>query len=360
VYVPKLIFSLKDFENLGQTQAFDILQKTDTWQQVKEFYDEAGNGATLYVMIYNYTKPMSEMLDVANLTTGVKLALDYAEGAIRIMAIGRYVHPTLGYVPVMQNEIDQDCIDALQKAHNLCKEYKNGFKPQVCIVGAERWTGTVAGLKDLKTFTYANVAMLIGSTQQDKKAAAVGLLLGRLAKDPVQRNCGRVLSEALAIPRGYLTSGLPLKSYSDAQIEAIHDKGYITFRRFVNYSGVYFNDDPTCTLATDDFLTIANNRVMNKALTIVYSTYVTQINDEITLVDGKISQVEIAYLRQIISNALQVEMLAKGNISGYSVFIDPLQDVSVTDKIFIEVNILPVGYKKAISVSLGFLNPIKG
>lgn len=357
LYTPKQIFALKEAEALGITKANDVIDKVDAYQQIKEFYDEAGNGAELWIMTVSMTRTMTEILDPATSFNGAKTLLDAAEGRIRLLAIGRYIDPTLTYVQVSLGGIDKDVHDALPKAQALSVEYTSQFKPFHTFIDGRGWNGVVANLTDLHSYTNSKVSVVLASTIEGKKSAAVGLTLGRCAKLPVMRNIGRVKDGALNISEGYLTNGFTVESQLSA-IGVIHEKGYITFRKFVGKSGYYFAYDPTATSETDDFLTIANNRVINKAITLIYSIYVEEINDEVEIsAEGKMSTNQVAYMRQIMTNTLNLQMVSEGECSAAEVFVDPNQNVLATDKVSVLVRITPVGYQKAIEVTLGFNNP---
>lgn len=358
LYVPKQIFSLAEAEALGLTAAADITDKVDTWQQIKEFYDEAGNGAELWIMTVPLTRTMTELLDPTSMTHSARKLLDAAQGKIRLLGIGRFVEPTLTYAQVTQGGLDEDVHTALPKGNALAIEYRNNFKPFSVFIDGRGWNGEVADLTDLKTYQFPKCSVVLATTQPNKTAACVGLVLGRAAKLPVQRNIGRVKDGTLNVSKLYYTSGDNLEDFSDAQIAAIHNKGYITPRIFVGRTGYFLADDPTATLETDDYLTIANNRVIDKALVLAYATYVNEINDEVIIgADGTLELAKVAYLQQIMRNAININMLSQGEASAVEVFIDPAQNIIATDRLDIVLRITPVGYTKKIVVSLGFSNP---
>lgn len=358
LYTPKQIFTLKEAETLGLTQDFDTSQKIDAWKQIADFYSEAGNGAELWIMTYTYTKTMTELCDVNTTSNGVRKLLDAAMGTIRVFAIGRYIDPTKTYTPVVLGGMDNDSINALQKVNALALEYMAAYKPFVAIVDGRGWNGVIADLVDLKTYTYPKASLLLGTNIVGKRSAAVGIALGRAAKIPVQRNIGRVKDGALNVLAGGLTDGRDLLSFGEAQIQAIHDKGYLVFRNYTQLSGVYFVDDPTATTPSDDFQTVSNNRVIHKAITIAYRVYLNEVNDEVAITsDGKINPASIAYLKQIIENALKINMLDTAEVSAVSVYIDSTQNVISTDQIQLVLRVTPVAYGKNIEISLGFQNP---
>ncbi len=357
LYTPKQIFTLKEAETLGLTEAFDTAQKIDAWKQIADFYAEAGNGAELWIMTYTYTKTMVELFDPNTTSNGIRKLLDAAAGRIRVLACGRFIDSTVSYTPTLLGGMDADSVNALQKANALALEYMGNYKPFVSIIDGARWNGVIADLTDLKTYTYPKASLLLGTNVLNKKSAAVGTALGRLAKIPVQRNIGRVADGSLNVDGGYLTDGRVLSAFSDAQIAAIHEKGYLLFRNWTGLSGVYFVDEPTATLVTDDYSTLSNNRVIHKALTLAYAAYLTEVNNEVTITDGKINQAQVTYFKQKITNSLTQNMLNAQEISDLAVTIDATQNVISTNDIAITLRVSPVAYGKTISISLGFQNP---
>jgi Protein of unknown function (DUF2586) len=360
LYSPKLIFSLKEAEAMGLTQANDATENIDAWQQIKEFYDEAGNGASLYFMTYPMERTITQMCDPTNTgTNSVRTLLDYAEGRIVLLAIGRYINPTVVYNQVTQGGIDQDVHTAMPKLNALSLEYMANFAPFCGIIDGRGWNGVVGDLTDLHTYQYPKVSVMLGGSALSKKSASVGLALGRLAKLPVQRNVGRVKDGGVNVTTPTFTSGESVRKYSIAQMNSIHDNGYLFFRRYpAGLASVYFNDDPTATTSNDDFLTIANNRVIHKAIKVVYATYVNELNDEVLIgSEGKIAPTQIRYLEEILKNGLRLQMFDRGEISDFDVTIDPNQNILSNDKVLIVTRIVPVGHTKFIEIELGYSNP---
>lgn len=358
LYVPKQIFGLKEAESLGFTAEADVTDKVDTYQQIKEFYDEAGNGAELWIMTVPVTRTMTELMDASLTSNTARLLLDAAQGRIRLLGISRYIDATVEYEQDDIGGMDEDVHQALPKANAMALEYRDVYKPFHVFIDGRGWNGVVSDLVDLRTYMYPKTSVVLATTKSAKTSAAIGLVLGRAARLPVQRNIGRVKDGPLNCGTLYFGNGSKIESYTNAQIAQIYSKGYITPRIYVGKTGYFLTDDPTATGMNDDFLTIANNRVIDKALTIVYSTYVNEINDEIEMTEeGKLSATKVTYFRQILTNALNQNMLNVGEVSNVDVYVDPEQNVLANDKLTIVVRIVPVGYAKQIEVSLGFQNP---
>lgn len=350
---PVLITTLQGAVDLGIDEAYDTTNSVKVYSQLKEFYDEAGEGAKLYIMLVQQAIDVETILDKTELDYAVKL-LNYAQGKIRILGVVR--NPAGGYTPDTEtHEIDVDIVNALTTGQALGEEYEAKFEPFRIVIPAYAYTGEAGNLVDLKTFDKNRCAIVLGGVQS--AVNAVGLLCGRLASDPVQRNAGRVKSGSLAITEAFIGT----ETYAEAQddIESIHDKGFITLQQYPRKAGFYFTDDPTATADTDDYNTISRGRVIDKAIILAYDTYINEIKDEV-LIDpatGRIQTVQAKAYQALIENAINTAMTANQEISGVSAFVDPAQNVLSTGQICVELRIVPVGYAKQIIINLGFENP---
>lgn len=346
-------FNLAQFEALGINSAYDTANTVKVWRTIKEFYDAAGAGAELWIMLVSQAVNITTLLDKTQ--AYAKKLLDDADGRIRLLGIGR--NPAGGYTPnTTANQIDLDVVNALVTGQALADDMQAAFRPISIVIEGYAFTGTTTGLADLKTQTKSSVSVLIGNSESGARAM-IGILLGRLAKVPVQRNPGRVKDGSLPILAAYLGSATLESDQSKAV--AIHDKGFITVRKFTGKAGYYFSDDPTAAGNTSDLNSLARNRVIGKAVRISYSTFVEEILDEV-LIDpdtGRIATVRAKFYQQIIENAIDAAMTAEDEISSVSAFVDPAQNVLSTGKICVDLRIVPVGYAKTIEVKLGFSNP---
>ncbi|WP_343671812.1 DUF2586 family protein [Chitinophaga sp.] len=343
---PKVLFSLSDAENLG-IKGSNL--NFSAYRHIKEFYDVAGEGAELYIMLVGDGVNQAQVLDMTNAEGAVKL-LNAAQGRIRLLGVS--FTPSGTYLPLMKDGLDAGTIDAVPKAQQLAEAYTAQFKPvRVLLEGVNADIEHPETLKNLRTFSDNRVGIVIGSTLSG--SASVGLVLGRAAAIPVQRNLGRVKDGALPVTNAYIAG----KAIEDiTAVDALHDKGYIFFRTFVGRSGYYLNDDPMCAPATDDYSQLAPGRVIDKAITLCYQTYVEELNDEVAIdSDGKLSVPVIKYLQSRIETAVNTAMADE--ISSFSAYVDANQNVLSTGKITVKAAIVPVGYTKTIEVLLGFTNP---
>lgn len=345
-------FNLADFEAIGIDEAYDDDNTVSVWRQIKEFYDEAGAGAELWIMLVSQATNIQTMLDKT--TTNAKKLLDDAGGSIRILGVGR--NPAGGYSPdTTANEIDVDVVNAFTTGQALADDMQAAFTPVRFILPGYAFTGEYADLVDLKLQTKPNIAVMIGSSESEG-ATSIGLLLGRLASVPVQRNPGRVKDGALAITEAWIIDNAV--SYTSAYVIGVHDKGFITFTTHPGRAGFYFSDDPTADLVTSDYNSLARCRVIDKAIRIAAQTFTNELLDEVQIdANGRIATVKAKYYQTIIDTAVNTAMTANGEISSFTAFVDPDQNVLSTNKICVELRIVPVGYAKTIEIQLGFDNP---
>jgi len=353
---PFVVTSLTDAENQGLSESGNPFAH----KQIKEFYNEAGEGALLYVLLVADTVTVASMADNTN-ANGAKKLLDFAGGKIRILGV--MYDAADDEAITTTHGIDELCYTAAANMQVLGEAYAAKQTPFRGIIGA---TGTgytagdpgvlsAAGLTDQTGSAYTRASILIGDTKGSGDAA-LGLLLGRLAKIPVQRKASRVKNGPLAaVTTAYIGTTLA-EQYTTTNI--IHDKAFITLRTFPNKNGYFFANDFTCTPTTDDYHFLARGRVIDKAHVITYATFVEEVDEEVPVDDsGKIASGYAKYLEQKITNQLNLTMTANREVSAVSCFVDPAQNVISTNKVNVVLKIRPVGYASDIQVSLGFDNP---
>ncbi len=348
--VPKQFFSIDEVKDAGLNAEYDTANTTNAYKQVSDFYKVAGDGAELWVMVAAKTETMEDICDAAN--DYAKLLLDAAGGSIRLLGVCRV--PDALFVPTYVGGIDDDVLAALANLEALAESRAGLMEPFVGIVEGRDFQGDAGAIEDLKGLGFNRVAGVVCGDKADN-SAGVGLLLGRLAADHVMRKPGRVKTGAIPIAAGYFSDGTKV---TRGVADTLDTKGWIVMTPYPQRSGLYWGVDNTCSSADDDFSTIVNRRVIDKAMLVAYDTYITEIMDEIALdEDGKLDPGVVKYYEGKITNAINNLMTGNGEISSMSAFIDPAQNILSTGKLVVKLSIVPVGYAKTIQVNLGFTNP---
>lgn len=351
----KQIFSVADAEALGLTASYDTTNTTNVYKSIKDFYAQAGTGKELWIMIVAKTTTMATSCDTAN--DILKKLLNAAQGRIRICGVTRVAD--VAYAPVYADQLDPDVIAAAAKAHALANEFALAFKPVRIVLDGRDFQGNTGTLLNLKLSSYNRIGVALFTDVSGSDNAAVGLVLGRLAANPVQRNIGRVKDGDLGIANAYLTGQTTLiENLPSASQDAVHDKGFMFVRKYAAKNGYFFNDDPTATAATDDFNSIARGRVIDKAIVITNQVYTNELLDDLDVDEnGRIDAGVIKMYQSNIKRQIDGQMTAEDEISAARVVINPAQNVLSTNRVDVELFITPKFYPKEIKVKLGFENP---
>lgn len=343
---PFLVNSFSAFEALGVT----VTNNAWAYRQVKEFYQETGDGIELYLQFAPDTMTVAQMADVTNANGAVKL-LDFAAGRIKVLGV---MADPAGFTVTVTNGLDANVHLAITKMNALAVAYAAKNCPFWGIVGGTSFNGTSSALTDYTLSNYDFTSCLIGDTETGANAC-LGLLLGRIAIIPVQRKVSRIKTGALSSLTAFIGSVSAEKYTTTA---TIHDRGYISIRSVAGKNGFFFTGDPTCTATTSDYRFGARVRVMNKAHRIAYATFIEEVDGEVPVEDdGKIEGGYAAYLEQQILTQINGLMTAPRNISSASAFVDPAQNVISTNEVNIVLKLTPVGYASTINVALSFQNP---
>ncbi len=351
---PKQVFSLADFEALGFAAATDATDGTETWAQVRDFYEVAGTGKTLWVMVYAATTTQANLADKTN-TSGVRKLLDAAGGKIRVLGVSRHQAP--GYTPTVTNGLEGDVYTAATNAQALEVEYEGKYQPFVALLDGRDFAGTAANLTDLTSLSLNAVGIVMGN-RTGLKNAAIGLFLGKLASVPVMRKISRRKDAPVAY-LSYLTNGAAIETFSDGTRDSLHDKGFLFLETQPGKAGYWANGDATATAATDDYRGLARRRTINKCIELTAVTYLTELDDEVHLdaKTGKLSPSLIGHYRGQITAAINRNMVDAGELDGISVSLDANQNVLATNQVSIGLGVVPVGYSSSILVKVGFYNP---
>ena len=322
------------------------------YKHVQDFYTEAEEGTKLVIYPVDKAKTFTELCDK---DTGViKELIMAANGALR----GIFVAGDGREATVTTNGLDNDLFTALPKAQQLAEwATVSLYAPLFIILEGRGYKGGV--VKDLHKETYNRVGVLIGDTVKASEGAAVGLMAGRLATLPVQRNIARVKNGALK-PIAMFLGEKPVEENASA-VSDLYDAGYITPRKYVGKAGYFFTDDRLACEQTDDYAHITARRTIDKAYRIAYTALLELMMDELAVNDdGTLRHGIIMAWQQMMENAVNRAMTAASELSadengaGCKAYIDPKQNVLSTSKIELVLKVRPFGYARYVDVKLGF------
>jgi len=233
---------------------------------------------------------------------------------------------------------------------------------------------TTSSLPDLSALNNPNVHVLIGQDGAATGAAlysenglysvgVIGAALGATSLAKVHENIGWVDKFNMAEEGGELdvpaiSNGTKVSSLSTAITKddgTFDTKRLIFLKTYPGFTGSYFNDSHGAVSPASDYAYMEDNRTLDKAIRGVYITLLPQVNGPV-LLDSTTGQLSPEYLQFLQLEATKVleEMEKAGELSGYTVTIDPDQDVNATSKITVNISNQKVGVSRDFDVIIGF------
>lgn len=358
--------SLADAEALGITALYDTTNTCLAHKHISDFYDGAGNGAELYVMVVAKTITMKDLCDKAN--AYAKKLLVAGDGNIRLIGVTRC--PDVGYIPTYTGQFEQDLIDAIGKAQLLRIEEYSLFRPVSFILEGRNFQGNASSslnMRDPVAGPNANRVMVVMGNDADfvaanayaSKYASAGFALGVAAAQPVQRNIGRIRNgrlELLGFGKPGFSNGAAYNSLTETQTDALHDHGFVFFRKIAGKAGTFFNDDSMACPLTDDYPSLAAGRVMDKVARITRTVYVEELLDDIEIDPdlGTLAGSTIKDYQDKVEEAINENMTNKKEIMRVAAVADPEQNVAATDEVSVEIEISRKGTARNIKATLSY------
>ncbi|WP_052732688.1 DUF2586 family protein [Hymenobacter terrenus] len=216
-------------------------------------------------------------------------------------------------------------------------------------------TFMLATLPTLVTGSAQYVSVVLGTDYLSSQSQG-GATLGTIAKSKVSDCIGWVRQYNVSgtfFDRLGFVGGEDYKNVTMAQLKAIKDKGYIFLRKYTGFSGSFHSDSQTATLGSSDYATIENVRTMDKAQRLVRAALVPELGSPLRLKGGKLSEQTLAKFELLVTNPLTA-MVDAQELSEFSVFINPAQNVLSTSTLEIQLGLTPLSVARQITVPIGF------
>lgn len=347
---PRQIFSSDALVTLGITAANNPL----AYQEILDFYAQAGEGAELNFMLVVDTTSLTDICDNEN-DLGKKL-LDSVEGRGVIFLVNRKT--PIGYTATITGGLDEDVNTAVANLNLMAAAYQAQNIPFVGILPALGFDkDTYSGMPARSTLSNDYVA-LNGWCNAADGIVSMGQLAGWITKLQVHQNVGRVASGKVS-DTAFMPDGTEPKDLKYEWI-AMAAKGLLFPVKIGGKSGFFFYDDPTLTAISSDYSSISWNRTINKAQRIAYDVLVEKQNDDIDIDQstGKIESTLVSDWESDVENAIRGQMMKvagtkQKEISGVKCSIDPESDI-VNDQIDAQLLIVRKGQSKTINVRIGY------
>ncbi len=359
----KEYLGLPNAETDGITAGYDDTNNILAHHHIDEFFRISPNGK-LYVVLDDGTLTNAELKAILKQKQDIK--------AIGFVRNGNAPADFASYVGNYQNMVNELRAESRKISAVLVEGIV--FDPNTAI----------ADYPDLRAFNAPNVSVVIA---QDpiirnvkaayEKYAAIGTALGSISVRRVNENIGSVDIEnkpnfAKANPNYTLTNigrtrwmqavlqnGMDFNTLSANEIKALNDKGYIYVGFYNGYEGYYFNDSHTCVEKSSDYSRIENNRVWDKAATLLRASLLPRVKSNLLKdpATGFIKESEATELETIGNNAISA-MTSVEEISGSEVYINPKQTISNDTALKVKARVVFNDIIHEFEVDLGLTNKI--
>ncbi|MGL5690351.1 MAG: DUF2586 family protein [Bacteroidales bacterium] len=371
-----IIDSLSDAVKLGIVE-YDP-EKTNFLYGIPNFhiaeFFRMNPGGRLYIMFADCSRDWSAMATMQKV----------AQGSIRLFGV--YTEQKLWSAPA--SESDPYTINIIQDLNAQAEKLASAHSPVSVLLNAN--TTSIDGSGAAKTTTISRiptcicgcprVTALIGQGDSEYirsmqiahpkhvNVGCLGVMLGTLA---ITRVCesfawvgqfdliGAHMSNLslgfgdVTVTENEIVSLNPYVSISDNQLDDFDDKGYVFPMKYSGKIGTHVSKDKTCS--DGDYRTIGRNRTIDKSRREIRRALLPFLNSPV-LIDPKTGQLNslcIKTFKNAIENILSA-MVNIGDITAFSVNIDPKQNVQQTDSLLITYSLVGKATASDIIIQEGF------
>lgn len=241
------------------------------------------------------------------------------------------------------------------------------------LIGAD---GLSTFTQNLTALSAPNVSVTI-ACHDTNRITAVGAALGMLAVRQINENMGSVNIERKPRAKAgtpdypltdvvlnrwieaFTSKGDNVDSLNGSALNDLLEKGFILAAGYEGYAGFFFTNSNTCITTTSDFAYIENNRTWNKAARIIRATLLPKVKGKFKKnpSTGFIAASTVASWNSSLNKELE-KMVARDEISGYDVYVQPNQIVNNTTPCVVSAMIVTDGIVHEFNVKLGLTNSI--
>lgn len=227
---------------------------------------------------------------------------------------------------------------------------------------------SLSSIADLSSLDSKNVSIVIGQDGDalgwalykavGKSITNIGAVLGCVSLAKVSEDIAWIakfnISDGTENNVSAFANGVNFSDCSTSLLNTLNSYRYIFTIKKVGIEGSFLNDSHTTIIQTSDYAYIENNRTIDKAVRLLYSNYLPDLNSPLVVnADGTLKDTTIAYFQSSGQSALE-QMIRDEEISAASVTIDPTQDVLSTSELVVVVKLVPVGVARNIVVKIGY------
>lgn len=347
----KVVSTIDTAESLGVTSDAESWELKVLHYQLSEIF-RINPGITLYVGLFS--KPTGGSYTFSE----VKQLQNYSGGKIRQVAV------YLGDV-----EMSAEHLTALQ---GIATTLESEDVP-LSILFAPKVTSVTDLSKDLAGANKKNVSVIIGQAGDGtgstlfadtgnvskNSVTGIGVVLGLLSLSAVHESIGWVKKFPTGIDLPAFSDGTLFRTLDRAVVESLDTARFLFFVTYSGLTGSYMNDSHTMDVAISDYAMIENVRTMDKAIRGIRTYLLPELGSNLYIDEatGKMQSYTVEHLQDVAGKALE-DMAKAGEISGYSVEIDPEQNVLSSSNVEFVVKKVGVGVMRHARVKIGYVESL--
>lgn len=273
-----LLTKFDDLAALGIDAAYDTDNKLAVYQQVCEFYEEAGDGALLYLWGVNRS---TNFADYVNNSTGTVFKnlirqTSQTDPAQRVKMIG-FAYDIPQSINTSSTGDFPDDVELTKAAlkRTLASLFQEGFQLSAIVDCYNmKSTLTPSTITTQATKSQPTISASIAGSKQNG-VSAIGAALGRFARITIGHGFGAVADGPVALTSAYLTNGV--------DIELVAGESMVAGQTYtVKGAAIKLTFQPTDTLVVGETYTV-------RSADIVYDSTTYHVGDTFTAVTGHTS-----------------------------------------------------------------------
>jgi hypothetical protein len=183
----------------------------------------------------------------------------------------------------------------------------------------------------------------------------IGLLLGIVSLAAVNEDISWVKKFPSGLSTPAFSDGTLVKNVDAGVLNDLDGMGYLFLLKYQGYSDSYFNDSWTLDLPTSDYCYIERERTMDKATRGIRTYLIPEMGGDLTIdaSTGKLSADTVSYLELVAGYQLE-DMAKAGELSGYSVVVDPNQNVLENSEVAFNIVNVATGSMRQAVVNINY------
>ena len=254
------------------------------------------------------------------------------------------------------------CLTLATLMDGLMTSAFNLFRFTWCIIDGPTDTAQVSIDTSLET-TFASFSSLRTSVGAGDLAVVSPATGPQLQRTPALMLAARTARTAVGVDPGRVADGsLPgvvALLRDENATPGLDATRFTTCRTILGQPGFYITNGRLMAPPTSDFRYTPNRRVMDLACSVARNSLMGFLNSSVRVVPstGAILENDARMIENFVNGALNAAIVGPGQASSATCQVNRTANIISTSTLPVTINVVPLGYAKAISLTIGFVNP---